>query len=54
MALDLEIIVRDRESGKTVERFVELSVTARELGNVHKLIESINVGYDIDFVEKVK
>lgn len=50
MALDLEIKVRDRETGNLTGRFVQLSLTPRELGNVHKLIEAINIGEDIDFV----
>lgn len=50
MALDLEIVVKERESGSVTGRFVQLSLTPRELGNVHKLIEAINIGEDIDFV----
>lgn len=46
--LDLEISVKDRETGVITEKFVQLSVTARELGNVHKLIHAIHEGLDID------
>ena len=38
MALDLEIVVKERESGIETDRFVQLSVTARELSNLYKLI----------------
>ena len=47
MALDLEIIVRDRETGNIAERFVQLSLTPRELGNVHYLVDAINDGVDL-------
>ena len=53
MSLDLEIVVKERESGSITGRFVQLSLTPRELGNVHKLIESINTGLDIDFVDEL-
>lgn len=50
MALDLEITVRDRETGTETDRFVQLSLTARELSNVYKLIYAIKSGTNIDFV----
>ena len=49
MALDLEVVVRDREFGTETERFVQLSLTPRELGIVHKAILAIKSGFDIDF-----
>ena len=50
MALDLEIVVKERESGIVTDRFVQLSVTARELSNLYKLIYAIKSGTNIDFV----
>jgi hypothetical protein len=50
MTLDLEIVVRDRSTGNETERFVQLSLTPRELGNLHKAIYAIKDGFDIDFV----
>lgn len=50
MALDLEIIVRDRESGRVVKRYTQLSVTSRELGNINKVTTAIDYGLDVDFV----
>lgn len=47
MALDMEIIIKDRETGTVTERFVQLSLTPRELGNVHYLIDAINDGVDL-------
>lgn len=48
MALDLEIIVRDRDTGNETDKFVQLSLSPRELGHVHKLQEAILSGLDID------
>ena len=48
--LDLEVVVRDRETGNAAERFVQLSLTPRELGNLHKAILAIKAGMDIDFI----
>lgn len=48
--LDLEITVKDRETGTIADRFVQLSVTARELGMLYKLIYAIKSGTQIDFV----
>lgn len=50
MALDLEIKVKERESGILTEHYVQLSLSPRELGNLHKLISAIDTGNDIDFV----
>ena len=50
MALDLEVVVRERESGIETEHYVQLSLSPRELGNLHKLISAIESGNDIDFV----
>ena len=50
MALDLEIIVRERETGRITERVTRLSLTPRELGNVHRLEEAIIDGVDLEFV----
>ena len=47
MALDLEIIVKDRETGGIADRFVQLSLTPRELGNVNYLIAAIQDGIDL-------
>ena len=48
MALDLEIVVKERESGIVTDRFVQLSVTARELGNLYKLIYAIKSYFDFN------
>ena len=50
MALDLEIIVRERESGVVTERFVQLSLTPKELGNVHRLEAALNAGFDLEII----
>lgn len=47
MALDLEIIVKERESGVIVERFVQLSLTPKELGVVNFAMHSIEMGTDV-------
>jgi hypothetical protein len=47
MALDLEIRVKDRESGNLTEMFTQLSLTSRELGYLHMLMESFMDGEEI-------
>jgi hypothetical protein len=54
MTLDLEVRVKDRESGIETEHYVQLSLSPRELGNLHKLISAIESGNDIDFVSGIE
>jgi hypothetical protein len=54
MTLDLEIKVKDRENGVLTEHYVQLSLSPRELGNLHKLISAIESGNDIDFVSGIE
>lgn len=59
MALDLEIRVKDRETGNLTELFTQLSMTPRELGYLHMLIDTLQFGgeivkFDLDNVSGIK
>lgn len=59
MALDLEIRVKDRETGNLTEMFTQLSMTPRELGYLHMLMDAYMDGgeiikLDLDNVSGIK
>ena len=45
--LDLEIRVKDRETGNLTEMFTQLSSTSRELGYLHMLMDAYMDGGEI-------
>ena len=47
MALDLSIRVTDRETGTPTELFTQLSLTPRELGYLHMLLDTLQFGGEI-------
>lgn len=49
--IDLQIIVKERESGIDLDNYVLLSVTDREVGLINKLIHALKNGINIDFVD---
>jgi hypothetical protein len=51
--LDLEIRVKDRETGNLAEMFTQLSLTSKELGMLHMLMDAYMDGKEIILVDNL-